>query len=123
MKGPHGAVRHGRRWWALIVVAKVLIVAGLVILPSEFAVALGAAHGVALSVGVAVAVAVLVIRRRHRSTRQVSPDHGHPHHHDDGQEHGQDSGPDHERGHGAGSVPNGRPSTPDRDRRERGTGR
>lgn len=44
--------------------AKILILAGLVILPMEVAVSLGAAHGVALAVSACVVAAVLVIRRR-----------------------------------------------------------
>ena len=121
MIGVHGGARRRGRWWALIVMVKVLVVAGLVILPAEFTVALGAAHGVALAVGVSVAGAVLVVRWRHRSAQAVSPDRGHGRRHD--QDDGQDRGPDHERGHGGASVPEGGSSRRHPARRERGAGR
>jgi hypothetical protein len=69
-----------------ILLAKVLIIAGIVLLPSGLAISLGAAHGIVLLVvGGSAAVALLVARRRGRSARSArsasphSAHHGHGH--------------------------------------------
>jgi hypothetical protein len=95
--GLPGKGGHRSRWMILALVGKVLVIVALVVLPTELAVSLGAAHGVALAVaGSAVAVAVAV-RRRRRSAQP--PHHGHRRAH--AQAHG----------HGSDPAPNGRPAT------------
>ena len=67
MTESRGTARHrpGRRVVSLILLAKVLIIGGLVLLPSGVAISVGAAHGVALVVvGMGVAAVLLGARRR-----------------------------------------------------------
>lgn len=64
----------------MVVLAKALIVAGLVFLPSGVAISLGAVHGVVLlAVGVGVTAVLLSARRRGRSRPEPlhRPHHGH----------------------------------------------
>lgn len=102
MRRLHGPARRHPQWAATALAAKVLVVAGFVILPAEFAVSLGAVHGVALAVTACVVAAVLVIRRRRRSARPAQPHHRHDsgHGHDGPARRHQDGGgavrrPDH----------------------------
>lgn len=66
MIGPHDTARRHRRWAVVAFAVKILIIAGLVLLPTEIAVSLGAAHGVALAVTACAVAAALLIRRRRR---------------------------------------------------------
>lgn len=63
----------------MVLLAKVLIVAGLVLLPSGVAISLGVMHGVVLVVvGVGVTAVLLAGGRRGGSSRP-QPSHGHGH--------------------------------------------
>lgn len=87
MTRPPGTGRRRPRWMVIsgILLAKVLLIAGLVLLPSGLAISLGTAHGVALLVvGGSAAVALLAARRWGRSSRPAPPHqahHGHGHGH------------------------------------------
>jgi hypothetical protein len=81
---PPGTARRRPRWAVIsgLLLAKVLIIAGIVLLPSGLAISLGAAHGIVLLVvGGSAAVALLVARRRGGSVRPASSPPGAHHGH------------------------------------------
>lgn len=83
MTRPSGTARRRPRWMVIsgILLAKILIIAAIVLLPSGLAISLGAAHGIVLLVlGGSAAVALLAARRRGGS-RPAQP---HPAHHGHG---------------------------------------
>jgi len=84
MTRPPGTARRRPRWMVIsgILLAKVLIVAAIVLLPSGLAISLGAAHGIVLLVLAGSAVVALLAARRRGGPRPAPPhqaDHGHGH--------------------------------------------